>query len=50
MSHYFGLNRLDEQIEHYVNFDNGIFFEAGANDGETERPSPIRRGVQEGSI
>lgn len=36
MSHYFGLNRLDEQIEHYVNFDNGIFFEAGANDGENQ--------------
>ncbi len=30
---YFSLNRLDEQLERYLDFDNGIFFEAGANDG-----------------
>src|SRR4051812_22587755 len=30
---YFGLNGLDRKIERYVNKDNGVFFEAGANDG-----------------
>lgn len=28
-----GLNRLDEKLEPYLNFDNGVFIEAGANDG-----------------
>ena len=28
-----GLNQLDEKLEPYLNFDNGVFIEAGANDG-----------------
>lgn len=28
-----GLNMLDEKLEPYLNFDNGVFIEAGANDG-----------------
>ena len=30
---YFGLHGLDRRIEQYVNKENGVFFEAGANDG-----------------
>lgn len=30
---YFSLNKLDKQLEQYVNFDNGFFVELGANDG-----------------
>jgi FkbM family methyltransferase len=33
---YYGLNQLDERLESYVDFDNGIFVEAGANDGQTQ--------------
>ena len=33
MREYFGLNELDRHIERFVDFDNGVFFEAGANDG-----------------
>jgi FkbM family methyltransferase len=34
--HYYGLNDLDRKLEPYINFDNGIFVEAGANDGTTQ--------------
>jgi FkbM family methyltransferase len=34
--HYYGLDGLDEKLEPYIDFDNGIFVEAGANDGETQ--------------
>lgn len=30
---YFGLNNLDQKLEQYLDFDNGYFIEAGANDG-----------------
>lgn len=30
---YYGLNGLDRKLEKYLDFDNGFFFEAGANDG-----------------
>jgi FkbM family methyltransferase len=30
---YFSLNDLDRKLEKYVDFDGGIIFEAGANDG-----------------
>jgi FkbM family methyltransferase len=30
---YFSLNDLDRKLEQYLNFDGGIFVEAGANDG-----------------
>jgi FkbM family methyltransferase len=30
---YYGLNQLDRLIEPFVDFDGGVFFEAGANDG-----------------
>ena len=30
---YLGLNGLDRKIERHLNFDNGVFIEAGANDG-----------------
>jgi FkbM family methyltransferase len=30
---YFSLNDLDRKIEKYLDFDGGVFFEAGANDG-----------------
>ena len=33
---YFALNDLDKQIEKYLDFDNGIFFEAGASDGANQ--------------
>src|SRR5579863_7922949 len=33
---YYGLNDLDRKLEHYINFDNGVFVEAGANDGQTQ--------------
>ena len=33
---YYGLNDLDKKIEQFVNFDGGVFFEAGANDGENQ--------------
>ena len=33
---YYGLDQLDEKLEPYVDFDNGIFVEAGANDGQTQ--------------
>jgi FkbM family methyltransferase len=29
----FGLNNLDIKLEKYIDFDNGFFIEAGANDG-----------------
>ena len=29
----FGLDKLDVKLEQYVDFDNGFFIEAGANDG-----------------
>ena len=31
-----GLNRLDRQIEKYLDFDNGFFVEIGANDGRLQ--------------
>src|SRR5258708_2113196 len=34
--HYYGLDGLDRKVETFVDFDNGIFVEAGANDGETQ--------------
>tara|TARA_A100001035_G_scaffold266505_1_gene249576 strand:+ start:1669 stop:2373 length:705 start_codon:yes stop_codon:yes gene_type:complete len=30
---YFGKNNLDQQIEEYLNFDNGFYIELGAHDG-----------------
>lgn len=30
---YFALNELDKKLEQYLNFDGGVFVEAGANDG-----------------
>lgn len=30
---YFALNNLDKNLERYLNFDGGVFVEAGANDG-----------------
>jgi len=33
---YYGLNELDRKLEPYIDFDNGIFVEAGANDGQTQ--------------
>jgi FkbM family methyltransferase len=33
---YYGLDGLDRKLEPYIDFDNGIFVEAGANDGETQ--------------
>jgi FkbM family methyltransferase len=30
---YFGLDELDRKLERYLDFDRGIFVEAGANDG-----------------
>jgi FkbM family methyltransferase len=31
---YWGLHDLDQQIEHYLDFDSGYFVELGANDGK----------------
>ncbi len=36
MARYFALNELDVKIEKYLGFRNGVFFEAGANDGENQ--------------
>jgi FkbM family methyltransferase len=33
---YYGLDGLDRKLEPYIDFDNGIFIEAGANDGQTQ--------------
>ena len=33
---YYGLGQLDRKLEPYIDFDNGIFVEAGANDGEMQ--------------
>jgi FkbM family methyltransferase len=33
---YYGLNELDKKLEPYIDFDNGMFIEAGANDGQTQ--------------
>lgn len=33
MSRYYGYLELDAKVEQFMDFDNGIFFEAGANDG-----------------
>lgn len=33
---YYGLNQLDEKLESYVDFDNGFFVEAGANNGQAQ--------------
>jgi FkbM family methyltransferase len=33
---YYGLDGLDKKLEPYIDFDNGIFIEAGANDGQTQ--------------
>ena len=30
---YFGLNKLDEQLSQFTNYNNGYFIELGANDG-----------------
>jgi hypothetical protein len=32
---YYGLAGLDKKLEPYIDFDNGLFVEAGANDGQT---------------
>ncbi len=34
--HYYGLNELDRKLEPFIDFDGGIFVEAGANDGQTQ--------------
>lgn len=36
---YFSINQLDEQLEQYVNYDNGFFVELGANDGVSQSNS-----------
>jgi FkbM family methyltransferase len=33
---YYGLAGLDKKLEPHIDFDNGIFVEAGANDGQTQ--------------
>lgn len=33
---YYGLDGLDKRLEPYIDFDNGTFIEAGANDGQTQ--------------
>ena len=33
---YNGLDRLDQKLESYLDFDNGFFVELGANDGVTQ--------------
>lgn len=33
---YFGLDGLDRKLEAHIDFDDGIFVEAGANDGQTQ--------------
>ncbi len=33
---YYGLDDLDKKLEPYIDFDNGVFVEAGANDGQTQ--------------
>jgi FkbM family methyltransferase len=33
---YYGLDGLDKKLEPYIDFDGGIFVEAGANDGQTQ--------------
>ena len=33
---YYGLDGLDKKLEPHIDFDNGIFVEAGANDGQTQ--------------
>jgi FkbM family methyltransferase len=33
---YYGLAGLDKKLEPYIDFDNGLFVEAGANDGQTQ--------------
>lgn len=36
---YYATNKLDKQLEQYVNYDNGFFVELGANDGITQSNS-----------
>lgn len=36
---YAGINRLDRQLEKFVDYDNGYFVELGANDGITQSNS-----------
>jgi FkbM family methyltransferase len=33
---YYGLDGLDKKLEPHIDFDNGVFVEAGANDGQTQ--------------
>jgi FkbM family methyltransferase len=33
MTHYFGLNDLDQKMQQYIGYDRGFFVEIGANDG-----------------
>ena len=33
---YFGLNDIDRKLEHWIDFDNGTYVEAGANNGITQ--------------
>jgi FkbM family methyltransferase len=33
---FYGLEGLDRKLEPYIDFDNGVFVEAGANDGVTQ--------------
>jgi FkbM family methyltransferase len=33
---YYGLDGLDKKLEPHIDFDNGVFIEAGANDGQTQ--------------
>lgn len=33
---FYGLDGLDRKLEPYIDFDNGVFVEAGANDGEAQ--------------
>jgi FkbM family methyltransferase len=33
---YYGLDGIDKKLESHIDFDNGIFVEAGANDGQTQ--------------
>lgn len=36
---YFSLNELDRKLERFVDFDGGVIFEAGANDGVNQSNS-----------
>ena len=36
LKRYYGKNKLDKQIENYLNFNNGYYIELGSHDGITQ--------------